>query len=311
MTSVVLAVVCVALLHGCLLALQRRLFPVPTAVRWLWSVVVVAVAVVALWERPWPAGVGAGIGRLWPVVVVDLLVLLAVIAWRDRPAGEAQVERRRLLTGVVAAGALAAAAGAAARPLPVAPVGMAGGRGTGPVDPLAHGAVPDYTGRYHAPGEGTDSRAGIQAALDAASDVAGTDYYGYIGRRSTTVTLPPGQYLVSATGEDASLVVPPGCVLDASAATLYFDYPDAPATSWCGIRVGQYGQLVVGKLYPSGRTAPPDGELVYDAVRLVQTDDNSRIIGYGDSEIRGWQGAAIRGVGAWLVYVKGLRLVDS
>jgi hypothetical protein len=50
---------------------------------------------------------------------------------------------------------------------------------------------------------------------------------------------------------------------------------------------------------------------VYDAVRLVQTDSNSRVIGYGDSEIRGWQGAAIRGVGAWLVFVKGLRVSDN
>lgn len=311
MTDVVLAVVCVVLLHGCLLALQRRLLPVSTAFRWVWSGVVVAVAAVALWERPWPVGLGAGFGVLWPVVVVDLLLLLAAIAMRDRPAEEGQVERRRLLTGVIAAGALAAAAGAAARPLPAAPVGRTSGGTPGPVDPLAHGAVPDYTGRFHSPGEGTDSRAAIQAALDAASDVNGADYYDYIGRRSTTVTLPPGQYLVSATDEDASLVIPPGCVLDATAATLYFDYPVRPRASWCGIRVGQYGQLLVGKLYPSGRADPPDGQLVYDAVRLVQTDDNSRIIGYGDSEIRGWQGAAIRGVGAWLVYVKGLRLVDS
>lgn len=61
----------------------------------------------------------------------------------------------------------------------------------------------------------------------------------------------------------------------------------------------------------SGRVAAPDANEVYDGVRLVGTDNNSRVIGYKDSEIRGWQGACIRGVGAWITHIQGIRLTNS
>lgn len=178
-------------------------------------------------------------------------------------------------------------------------------------DAARQGAVPDYAGRFGTVGAGSDARAGIQAALNGAGSVADSSYYGYTNRRSTTVRLAPGHYLIGALPDGtASLKVPAGVVLDASDATLYFDYPTAAATTWCGIQVGQYAQLRVGKLYTSGRNAAPSATLVYDAVRLVMGDNNSRVIGYGDSEIRGFQGAGVRLVGAWITYIKGIRFTS-
>lgn len=174
------------------------------------------------------------------------------------------------------------------------------------------GTVPDYTGRYATTGTGTDNRTAIQNALNAATDGgAGGYYYQYLTRRSTTVKLAPGHYVLTAPSSGPTLKIPAGVLFDTTDATLYFDYPSSARTDWTGIEVGQYASLKVGKLYPSGRTSLPGSALVYDAVRVVQTDNNSHVTGYGDSEIRGWTGGAgIRGVGAYVTYVTGIRFVD-
>ena len=313
----------IVLLHAAVAWQLHRGYPRPVSgwfhAAWAGTLVVVAIAAVAL--LPVPSDLAGALGMLWVVPALDLVVLLAAMGLhpgRFRPGrsrddrGELDQGRRRLLFGALATGTATAAGILADTSVPATTAAAVTPDHTPPgIDPVGRGARADYTGRLGTSGAGTDSRAGIQAALDAASDVDGVGYFDYVTRRSTTVTLPPGHYLISASESDASLVVPPGVVLDAAAATLYFDYPKSARSSWCGIRVGQAGQLRLGKLYPSGRTGPPDPELVYDAVRLVQTDDNSRVIGYGDSVISGWQGAAIRGVGAWLVYVKGLRIADN
>lgn len=173
-------------------------------------------------------------------------------------------------------------------------------------------AVPNYTGRKDTTGTGTDARATLQADLDAASSVVAGSYYNYLNRRSTTVRLAPGHYVFTAPTTGPTLKIPPGVLLDCTDATLYFDYPATARASWCGIEVGQYGQLQLGKLYPSLRTSLPDSALVYDAVRLNQTDSNSRVTGYADSEIMGWSGGAgIRGVGSWISVVSGLRITRN
>lgn len=180
------------------------------------------------------------------------------------------------------------------------------------VNAYLQGARGDYTGRYGTVGTGTDSRAAIQAALNAASDVTDTTYYGYLSRRSTTVRLSPGTYIITAPSDGtASLKVPAGVLFDTSDALILFDYPAAATKKWCGIEVHQYGQLKIGKLTTSGRVAAPDTALVYDGVRLVHTDNNTRVIGYADSEIRGFHGAQIRGVGAWISYIKGIRFYSG
>lgn len=171
-------------------------------------------------------------------------------------------------------------------------------------------APADYTGRPGIPGAGTDARAAIQAALTAASSLTDTGYYGYLTRRSQTVRLAPGHYVITAPASGPSLTVPAGVTFDASDATMHFDYPATATPTWCGIKVEQYGQLQVGKLFQSGRVAAPDAAHVYDAVRLVATDNHSAITGYKDSEIRSFQGAGIRTVGAWISYIKGLRIAE-
>jgi hypothetical protein len=174
--------------------------------------------------------------------------------------------------------------------------------------PTVQGAVGDYTGRAGTAGSGTDDRAFIQAALNAASNRNDATYYGYLSIKNGTVKLPPGDYYISALGSgEPSLVVPPRVTFDTSDATLFFDFPASPTNHWCGIQVTQYGQLIVGRLYSTTGSTAPDSALVYDAVRLWQTDNNTRVVGYKDSEIGGFQGAGIRGVGAWIIYVKGIR----
>lgn len=168
------------------------------------------------------------------------------------------------------------------------------------------GVVADYTGRPDTTGTGTDNRAALQAALDAASSIVNTGSYSdYLNRRSVTVRLAPGHYYFSApSATGSSLKLPPGVTLDVSDASLYFDYPATARSTWCAIEVGLAGHLMVGKIYTKN-SAPAAGSW-YDAVRIVQSDGNSRITGYKDSSIKGFQGAAIRGVGAWIAYVAGI-----
>lgn len=179
------------------------------------------------------------------------------------------------------------------------------------INPVARGAVADYTGRIGVTGTGTDARAAIQAALTAASSLAASDYYAYLQRRSYTVVLPAGDYVVTAPAAGSpSLVVPAGVTFDFSAATIYTDYPTVASGKWCAIQVEQYGNVVVGKLVNSKRVAAPSSARVYDGIRLVLTDNQTRAIGYRDSEVNGYQGAAIRGIAAWISHVQGLRFVS-
>lgn len=173
------------------------------------------------------------------------------------------------------------------------------------------GMKSDYTGRKGTAGEGTDNRAALQTALTAASNVLDTaSYWGYLGRRSVTVKLAPGHYWISAPpgGGSPSLTVPVGVTLDTSAATLYFDYPDTATNNWCGIQLGQYTNLLAGQIFQSLKVPVPDSRDMYDGVRLVLTDNHSYVTGYATSEISGFQGAGVRGVGAWISYVRGLRI---
>jgi len=184
-----------------------------------------------------------------------------------------------------------------------------GSNGAAVTDPYAHGARGDYTGRLSSAGTGTDNRAAIQAALDAASNVSGSSYYDYLTRRSVTVRLAAGHYLISAPSDGSpSLVVPPGVTFDCSDATLYFNYPASTTKQWCGVKIEQYGQIHVGKLYTSSVNSAPSSDYQYDAIRMVATDNLSRVVGYGDSEIQGFRGAGVRLIGAWLPYLRGLRI---
>lgn len=176
---------------------------------------------------------------------------------------------------------------------------------------VGRGAKADYTGRIGTAGTGTDDRLAIQAAMDAASDIASSDYYAYLGRRSVTVKIPAGFYLIGAPASGPSLAVPPGVTLDASDASLFFDFPATATNDWCGIQVGQYANLIAGKIARSRRNEAPSASDMYDGVRLLFCDNNSRVVGYKDSEISGFQGAAIRGIGAWISHVKGIRFYGN
>lgn len=188
----------------------------------------------------------------------------------------------------------------------------AGTNGGASIDPYVQGARPDYTGRVGTTGTGTDNRAPIQAALDAACNMNDSTYFGYLTRRSTTVKLAPGHYWVSAPSSgEPSLSIPAGVTFDCSDATLYCDYPASGTLQWSAIMLGQYSQLHIGRLVNSGKVSVPNANLVYDGVRMVLTDNHSKVIGYKDSEISGFQGAGVRGIGAWITYVKGVRITGN
>jgi hypothetical protein len=187
-----------------------------------------------------------------------------------------------------------------------------GSNGGGSIDPYAQGARGDYTGRHGTTGTGTDNRAAIQAALTAASDMNDATYYGYLTRRSTTVKLAAGHYWISAPADGLpSLTVPAGVTFDCSDATLYCDYPAAPTLQWSAIKMEQYAQLHIGRLVNSGKVGAPDALNVYDGVRMVLTDNHSKVTGYKDSEINAFQGAGVRGIGAWITYVRGVRITGN
>lgn len=167
--------------------------------------------------------------------------------------------------------------------------------------------IGDYSGRYGYGGGGTDCRIQMQDALNAASD---TSVGNLAARRGQVVRLDPGHYYIGQPAAGPSLTIPPGVTLDATAATLYFQYPNTPRTDWCGIRMGSYSSLILGRLVPVG--SPPDSSLLYDAVRIVDSNNGSASIhGLGDAEIVGFAGAAVRGVGAWVTRISGVRFVGG
>lgn len=180
---------------------------------------------------------------------------------------------------------------------------------------IVQGAKADYSGWLNVGGSGTgtDDRAAIQRALDAAVTTNGTGFWAYLSRRSVTVKLPAGSYLIGARADgQPSLQIPPGVTLDATDATLFFDYPVSPTTSWAGILVNRYANLMVGKIRPSGRRPAPDENPFYDGVRLWCTINNgTKVTGYKDSEIAGFQGAGARGVAAFVMHFAGIRFVNN
>lgn len=178
------------------------------------------------------------------------------------------------------------------------------------------GAAADYTGRRGVVGTGTDDRAAIQAALDAATQPNGTGWYAYLQGRTVSVKLPAGTYLIGAPagGSGPSLRVPRGVHLDTSDAMLFFDYPTTADRTWCGIQVEPEASLTVGTLQPTGRTAPADTKQLYDGVRVFGSDNYwSKVAGLPGrhAEIKGFQGASVRLVGTWVTYLENLHLTSQ
>jgi hypothetical protein len=181
------------------------------------------------------------------------------------------------------------------------------------VTDAAYGAVGDYTGNQNTAGIGTDNRAAIQAALNAAY-TQGSSVGDTTTNTSYVVKIPQGKYYISASPDGTpSLVVPLKVQLDFSEAELFFDKPLLgdfghgilePNPLWCGILVGQMGGLVIGKMQMIfGQDLTYGGAwygMSLDAVR-VQESDISWIRG-ADKEINIFnfgRGAGIRYIGCW------------
>lgn len=175
------------------------------------------------------------------------------------------------------------------------------------------GAVADYTGHVGAAGAGTDSRAAIQAMLNAASTRTDTSYYGYLTAGPPERVVLRGKYFVSAPADgSSSLKVPDWVDFDFTNAELCFQKPRVATTTWCAIQLsGQNATIRVGRLYTESGTPFPDGQDVYDGIRIWQTDGGSRVLGNAGSSIRGFQGACIRGVGCWIPYVDNILFSNS
>jgi len=187
------------------------------------------------------------------------------------------------------------------------------------VDFIIKGAVPDYTGRMTVAGTGTDNRAAIQAALDAAAQPDGGGRYGsywysYQKRRSVKVKLPPGHYLIGPPPTDtASLNVPEHVDFDTSEAVLYYQYPLTATAKWAGAQVYKSGSIQVGTWIPAADSVAPDTKRLYDAIRLVATDNCQGVVtgSRGHSEIAGFQGAGIRLIGAWITTISDINFTSD
>ena len=152
-----------------------------------------------------------------------------------------------------------------------------------------------------APGS-PDIRVDLQAALDAAANGGDTDYWGFLRRMGTRVTLAPGVYRVSAPPDGSpSIVVPRGVALDFSGTTLVFEYPTA-GTNWAGILAHSQAVVTVGNMRTTGEA--PDDAHVYDGVRVYHGDNGNNIRG---GVISNFQGAAIRLLGSYVTRITGLR----
>jgi hypothetical protein len=183
-----------------------------------------------------------------------------------------------------------------------------------------YGAVGDYNGTQNTAGTGTDSRAAIQAALDSAY-TQGSSFADTTQNVSYRVVIPKGKYYISARSDGLpSLSVPLGVVLDFSEAELHFDRPPLtynsntePNTLWCGILIGQYSGLIVGKMQMK-----PDQDQTYggtwygmnlDAIR-VQESTLNYIVGGGRGQfnIIGFRGAAIRIIACYNTFIQNLHV---
>jgi hypothetical protein len=187
------------------------------------------------------------------------------------------------------------------------------------------GAVGDYGGAQNTIGSGTDNRAAIQAALDAAytQGVGGID--DLTGGNSYRVVVPKGKYYISARSDGLpSLSVPLKVELDFSEAELHFDIPPTndfghgilePNPLWCAIKMGNMAGLKVGKLELLPKDLTYGGGwygLHMDAIR-VQEADISWIKGAGrEHYILGFtRGAAIRYIACLNSFVSDLNLASD
>lgn len=188
---------------------------------------------------------------------------------------------------------------------------------------LEFGAVGDYTGDMTTTGTGTDNREMIQAALDAAH-VPGASFGDALKGVSYRVVLPAGKYYISARSDGMpSLHVPLKVQFDFSEAQLFFQIPlrnytangiTEPNPHWCGILVGNYGGLKVGKMQCIWGSDATYGGAWYgmhlDAIR-VQEADISFI--EGDStphQIFNFRGAGIRYLAPWNAFCDKLSIAN-
>jgi len=178
----------------------------------------------------------------------------------------------------------------------------------------------DYTGRWGVAGTGTDDQVAIQSMLTAAATPDGNYQWAELKRRGVTVTLPAGVYLIGAPlNGQSSLVIPEGVTADFSRAMMFFDYPSAPTGGWSGILVKNAASLIVPSLMaPSGRNTAPaapgtsDTSRLYDGVRLLGNNNmTSSISARTASEIKGFQGASVRGIGSWVTHFNGPLVLSS
>lgn len=151
-----------------------------------------------------------------------------------------------------------------------------------------------------------DIREALQSALDGAKHGSDADYWGFLRRLGTKITVAPGVYRVSARADGyPSVVVPRGVALDFSGATLVFEYPKTATTQWAGILAHSQAVLTVGKMRTVG--AAPDGKDVYDGIRFYQGDNGNHATGDG-GVVSNFQGAGFRLLGTYVTRIRGIRV---
>jgi hypothetical protein len=171
----------------------------------------------------------------------------------------------------------------------------------------AEGNMPDFSGDMTTSGTGTDFRAYIQAALDDAH-FGQSAYTSVLTGTAWTVKLPRGKYyLVAPSDGSPTLKVPSKVHFDFSEAELFLTIPPKnytangitePNPAWCGILVGAYGGLTLGKMQVVWGTSQTYGStwfgMTLDAIR-VQESDATRIKGGRiNHHIFNFRGAGIR-----------------
>lgn len=147
-----------------------------------------------------------------------------------------------------------------------------------------------------------DARAAIQAALDAAA-TSSASYWSFLQPGAKTVVLPPGIHRISAPSDgNPSLVVPRGVSLRADYAELVFELPKTPTTKWAGILLHSKSALTFWRITASG--SAPDAGHCYDAIRSYMQDNGNAVKGSAGAIIRGFPGAAYRGLGSYVVWLQ-------
>lgn len=186
-----------------------------------------------------------------------------------------------------------------------------------------YGAIADYSGTQNTAGTGTDNRAFIQAALDAAYTQGPGGVADTTNNISYKVVIPKGKYYIGARSDGMpSLSVPLKVDLDFSEAELHFEIPPRtftangitePNPAWCAILIGPFSGLTIGKMQiVANRDQTYGGTwfgLNLDAVR-VQESDIAFIRGGGrEHYILGFtRGAAIRCIATYNTFISELNV---